>query len=200
MDAEQANRACCSNHILYVSSSSQMGMLALKTARLRLVAASAQLLRSELAGREAFGIELGATVPLSWPPPLYERQNIQWALDQLLREPSSQGWLTWFWVRNTEAKPLVLGLGGFKGKPGPSGVVEIGYNVLSDFQRQGFATEAVSALVEWALSHPEVAKVVAETLPQLPASVRVLRKCGFEFVGNGSDIEVLRFERKRANE
>jgi [ribosomal protein S5]-alanine N-acetyltransferase len=177
-----------------------MGMLALKTARLKLVAASANLLRSELAGREAFASELGATVPRSWPPPLYERQNIQWALDQLIREPSAEGWLTWFWLRNTEARPLVVGLGGFKGKPDPTGLVEIGYTVIDDYQRQGFATEAVSALAEWALNHQNVAKVVAETLLQLPASVRVLKKCGFEFVGNGSDIEVLRFERKRANE
>jgi ribosomal-protein-alanine N-acetyltransferase len=172
----------------------------LKTARLSLVAASASLLRTELVGREAFALEIGADIPAGWPPPLYERQNIQWALDQLIRKPSAEGWLTWFWLRNTGTKPLVVGLGGFKGKPSPFGVIEIGYTVITSFQGQGIATEAVTALVEWAFRYPEVAKVVAETLPELPASVRVLRKCGFEFVGNGSDIEVLRFERKRANE
>jgi ribosomal-protein-alanine N-acetyltransferase len=172
----------------------------LRTSRLTLVAASAELLGMELEDRETFGQALGAAMPASWPPPLYERANMHWSLAQLKRDPALHGWLTWFWLLNREPKPLVIGLGGFKGKPNASGAVEIGYNVLPEFQRQGLATEAVGALVEWTFRQPKVERVIAKTLPELPASIRVLRKCGFEFAGNDSDIEVLRFERKRGNQ
>lgn len=175
-----------------------MEPMATHTPRLTLVPANAVLLRAEMAGRELFGRTLGATIPSGWPPPLYERSNIQWTLTELDRDPDLEGWLTWIWLRKTETLPVAIGMGGLKGKPDNAGAVEIGYMVLPEFQNQGFATEAVGALVEWAFAHAEVMQVIAETLPELPASVRVLRKCGFEFVGNGSDIEVLRFERKRA--
>ena len=93
---------------------------------------------------------------------------------------------------------MAVGLGGFKGKPNEFGTVELGYSVMPVFQKRGFATEAVHALTEWAFTDPRVCRVVGETLPELPGSIKVLKKCGFEFVGNGSDIEVLRFERKRS--
>lgn len=70
----------------------------------------------------------------------------------------------------------------FKGLP-PTGAVEIGYGILDAFQGRGFATEAVSAAVEWALHQPGVRCVEAETDPENAASQRVLAKCGF--VANG---------------
>jgi len=40
--------------------------------------------------------------------------------------------------------------------------------------------------------------VIAETLPELTPSIGVLRKCGFELIGEGSEPGVIRFERTRA--
>ena len=40
-------------------------------------------------------------------------------------------------------------------------------------------TEAATGLVCWADAHPEVRMVVAHTLPELTASIRVLEKNGF---------------------
>ena len=156
------------------------------------------LLRAELEGPRALADRIHAEVPPSWPPPLYERSNIESALAQLRRDPSP--WLWWFWLKRPEKGerlPKIIGLGGFKGKPNQFGTVELGYSVLSPFQRRGFATEAVAALTTWAFQDPRVMQVVGETLPELTGSIKVLKKCGFEFVGNGSDIEVMRFERKR---
>jgi len=123
------------------------------------------------------------------------------AITQLRQDPAWCGWLAWFWLRKSARKdqlPTVIGLGGFKGKPNDLGTVELGYSLVSAFQRQGFATEAVNSLAEWAFLDPRVSQIVGETLPELPASIKVLIKCGFEFIGNGSDIEVLRFQRKRS--
>lgn len=59
------------------------------------------------------------------------------------------------------------------------GAAEIGYGVAEDYQGRGYATEAVSALTDWALSQPSVTCVVAETEASNIASQRVLGKAGF---------------------
>lgn len=59
------------------------------------------------------------------------------------------------------------------------GRVEIGYGLLPEYQGQGYATEAVIATVEWALSQLSVTAVEAETDPNNIASQKVLKKAGF---------------------
>jgi len=71
--------------------------------------------------------------------------------------------------------------------------VEIGYSVLPSFRVQGYATEAVERLVWWAFSHHHVVEVVAETLPHLRQSIRVMEKNGFTFQGPGSEHGVIRY-------
>ena len=65
-----------------------------------------------------------------------------------------------------------------------TGIVEIGYGILEDYQGRGCATEAVDAAVAWALHQPAVIRVEAETEPNNMASQRVLEKCGFSPSGN----------------
>ncbi len=59
------------------------------------------------------------------------------------------------------------------------GSTEIGYGIAEDHQGCGYATEAVSALVDWALNQPGVSCVTAETEASNIASQRVLEKSGF---------------------
>ena len=63
------------------------------------------------------------------------------------------------------------------------GIAEIGYGISEEYQNNGYATEAVKAVLEWAFAHPEVAAVEAETDPCNTASKRVLEKCGFALNG-----------------
>ena len=66
----------------------------------------------------------------------------------------------------------------FKGLS-PDGIAEIGYGLLPAFWGKGYASEAVSAVVGWALSQPGVTRIEAETDPDNAASQRVLEKAGF---------------------
>lgn len=63
------------------------------------------------------------------------------------------------------------------------GVTEIGYGISEKYQGYGYATEAVSALVDWALNQSYVYRIEAEAKESNIASIRVLEKCGF--VRNG---------------
>ena len=59
------------------------------------------------------------------------------------------------------------------------GNTEIGYGIEEDYQCCGYATEAISAIVDWALKQPGVTCVVAETEESNIASQKVLNKAGF---------------------
>ena len=58
-------------------------------------------------------------------------------------------------------------------------IAEIGYGIVEDYQGYGYATEAVSALADWALNRPGITRVTAETEESNTASKRVLEKSGF---------------------
>ena len=52
-------------------------------------------------------------------------------------------------------------------------------------------------LVSNAFSHVNVRRVISETLPELVASIGVMEKCGFKFIGDGSEEGVIRYELTR---
>jgi RimJ/RimL family protein N-acetyltransferase len=85
--------------------------------------------------------------------------------------------------------------------PDADGVVEIAYGVAPEYQGRGYATEAATALVEFALSDPRVQTVRAHTLPEPNASTRVLTRNGFRHLGEVMDPEdgrVWRWELRRS--
>ncbi len=167
-----------------------------KSRRLNLIAANTELIKRDIAGREHLAEALDVTVPQSWPPDLYGPSAMRYALSQL-DNAAEQSWSFWYLVTVEEPAQLV-GVCGFKGRPGQSGSVEIGYSVLKSFQRQGYASEAVARLVGWAFSHHNVTEVSAETLPHLVQSIRVLEKNGFVRTGVGSEAGVIRFAIRRS--
>ena len=64
------------------------------------------------------------------------------------------------------------------------GIAELGYGINDEYQGNGFATEAVKAVSEWALKQSNVTALEAETNEDNISSKRVLDKCGF--VPNGT--------------
>jgi len=115
-----------------------------------------------------------------------------------LRAPSDPDpWRFGFAVVHRQER-AVMGTGGYKGPPDASGMVEIAYGVAPAFQGRGYATEIARALCAYALESDLVRLLRAHTLPEPNASTRVLKKNGFEFVGEVDDPEdgrVWRWER-----
>lgn len=91
---------------------------------------------------------------------------------------------------------VLIGSGGFFDLGDGSWM--IGYSVLDAYQRLGYATEAVSALVAWAFQRdPSPRTIVATTYPELVASIRVLEKNGFHFDGPGDEPRTIRYVREK---
>lgn len=60
------------------------------------------------------------------------------------------------------------------------GEVEVGYAIEEDYQRKGYATEAVSAVCHWALNNLDLQKIKGIVAKKNIGSGRVLEKAGFE--------------------
>ncbi len=76
----------------------------------------------------------------------------------------------------------------FYGEPNEEGEVEIGYGTYSAYQGNGYMTEAVAALIRWALEQPGVKRILASTNKTNVASYSVLVKNGFEKVGESDEL------------
>ena len=87
------------------------------------------------------------------------------------------------------AKNMLIGTCGFKGKPTVDGVIEIGYEVIASKRNRGFAKEIANALVNYGFQDSRVKIVRAHTLPVENASVKVLQYCGLRFIGYDLDPE-----------
>lgn len=96
-------------------------------------------------------------------------------------------------IRQGEAYPLLLVrqedeaiLGGItlsnvRREPAQSGA--LGYWVGSGFARQGYMSEALSALSDFAFSTIGLSRLEAACLPDNAASRRLLERCGFKYEG-----------------
>jgi GrpB-like predicted nucleotidyltransferase (UPF0157 family)/RimJ/RimL family protein N-acetyltransferase len=84
-----------------------------------------------------------------------------------------------YWLLIIRDQSFGAGLIGFKGAPEIDGIVEIGYGIDAALRRLGYTTEAVRALVGWALAAPGCQAVTARTKKDNIASIRVLEKLDF---------------------
>ena len=87
---------------------------------------------------------LGATLPPEWPQPdLLDVLPLQAAAS-----PEAECFGVWVMVERDSGS--VVGDIGFIGPPDEAGSIEVGYSVIPDRRRRGYATEAAGAIVEWA--------------------------------------------------
>jgi [ribosomal protein S5]-alanine N-acetyltransferase len=167
--------------------------------RLQIVPATPELTRAALDGPHQLAAGLGAAVPATWPPEYLDAPALNYTLDRLSEGPEQSGWWLHFIVLEGDGgETTLIGSGGYKGPPSADGTVEVGYGIVSDQRRKGFASRATRELVARAFAFSPVRRVIAETLPELTPSIGVLRKCGFRLIGEGSEPGVIRFELTRA--
>jgi RimJ/RimL family protein N-acetyltransferase len=140
-------------------------------------------------------------VPDEWPPEILA-DALPLFLEWIEAAPEQAGWYVWYAMMRTsreasemlagDARDLLVASAGFKGPP-HDGTVEMGYSVLPRFQGQGYATEMVHALIDWAFSQPGLMRIVAETAEDNVASQRLLLRLGFKRDGQAVEPGHLRF-------
>lgn len=164
---------------------------------IRLLEATAASVRAALdKDHRTFASLIGARIPTSFPPDLLDDDALRWTISTI-EAPGYNPRYGMFWIiGDVDETPTLVGVAGAKGKP-TDGRVEIGYGVVAEYQRRGYATRATRSLVDRAFLDPAVTTLVAETLPDHAASIGVLEKCGFELVGAGSEPGVIQYALRR---
>lgn len=152
--------------------------------RINLVNATFELLNTAIEDPPAFGRLLGATIADDWAgfPEALPAVRALYA-----ENPGENPWGTLFFVE--ESPRALVGWGGYKGRPSPDGVVEIGYAIAPACRGRGLATEAVAQMVRRAFADPAINAVDAHTLGHVDPSTRVLEKAGFQQIGEKQDPE-----------
>jgi ribosomal-protein-alanine N-acetyltransferase len=124
---------------------------------------------------------IGSAIPEDWP-----RADLLDVLPmQAAAEPAEEPFGVWLMIeRDTNT---VVGDIGFMGPP-DGGVLEIGFSVVPDRRRRGYASEAATALVDWAFRDRTIREIVARSDAENEASRRVLVAAGFTPVSHGRAI------------
>lgn len=111
----------------------------------------------------------------------------QYRLKQLETDPGSAPWVAQAAVAEPEG--VVVGYAGYHGSPDESGMVEVGYTVGPQYQRQGFGRAILAALLRRAADEPDVRTVRASISPTNAASLATIAGFGFVQVGEQWDEE-----------
>ncbi len=175
-------------------------MSVLVTKRLELVPVTVSLVEAVLVGDRARTEEiLGAACPVAWPNRALIERAFYASLDLIRRDPTRRLWGDRVMITR-DGPRRVVGSVVFHGAPDGDGTVEVAYGVEEDSQRKGYATEATSTSVEWALEQPGVHCVRAATPPWHVASQKVLERCGLARVGERESPlgDLWEYERRRS--
>lgn len=152
-------------------------MEGIATSRLILVPFTLPLLEAAAANRrEQLTEMLQARLPNSWPSPGVREYQLPDQIGRLQSDPAQLPWLGRLILHREPAQ--VVGCINLKGPP-DRGRVEIGYEIEPEFRRQGYATEAARALIDWCTGKG-VREIHARVLPENAVSVHMLRRLGFE--------------------
>lgn len=103
-------------------------------------------------------------------------------LQGCIADPKNRIWYSMWVMELKEKTGIIVGDFCFKG-PSKNGMVEIGYGLREGFCGNGFMTEAVKAISEWALTQENVNIIEAETSDDNEKSKNILLKVGFKFSG-----------------
>ena len=173
----------------------------LQSDRLTLVASTAGHVRTELEAPKRLAVLLEAAVSPGWPSGEYDRDAMEFFLSRFEEGgESAEGWYGWYAVGSGRdfKKRTLVGAGGYFGPPAADGIVEVGYSVLPEWQRRGYASEIVGLLAKHAFTFPEIIRIIAHTAADNFGSIKVLERCGFLLVGSGVEAGTLRYECLRA--
>ena len=120
-------------------------------------------------------------------PPFLLTEDWLWRIrrDQIEQRPDDEPWVAWLALRDGE----VIGHSGFHGPPDEAGEVEISYTVLPDLRGRGLAGELLDALLDWCRARHDVRSARAGISPDNTASLALVRRRGFERVGEQVDEE-----------
>lgn len=174
------------------------------TARLRLVPFKLTIVQAAMNGNAELARVLGVTVLPDWPDEEFS-QGLPEIAEILSKSPLQREW-GWGSLVIQQAENLLIGYVMVKIIPdipdpagAPTGALEIGYQIVPSYRRQGYGSEATKAILDWTLRQPSVQKVTAGCDADNIASKRLLEKIGMQHTETRGKGTVLVWELSRSS-
>lgn len=155
--------------------------------RLDLVTMSLELMEALLRGDlESARREVAYRIPSDWPQVMKSVLNFRVPIART--QPETLPLLLRAMVLRADSE-VVVGRLGFHGPADDDGMLEIGYEVFPAYRRQGYAREAVIAMLRWAQRDAAVLRFRATVSPDNEPSRNLIAGLGFIEVGSQWDDE-----------
>ncbi len=150
---------------------------------------SADFIEAVLEGRQAAAETMESLkLPPGWGSGEDDGRILRRRLKQMREDPSLQPWLARAMVMRTPDRTMT-GFINFHGRPDSRNAVELGYTVVPEFRRRGYATEAVKGMMDWVVREHGVTLFIVSISPDNAPSLAMARKLGFAQVGTQMDEE-----------
>ncbi|MGB3639982.1 MAG: GNAT family protein [Rivularia sp. (in: cyanobacteria)] len=157
------------------------------TKRLYLVPFTLELVKAAIIGNDELATLLSVQISPEWPDEELS-QDLPFIADILdSKNPLYQKWAKpkqWGSLIIHKSENTLIGKAGIKVIPdetgSPTGSTELGYSIVPSYQRQGYASEAAKALIDWGFSQPDIQTITAGCNSDNIASKRVLEKVGMQ--------------------
>lgn len=154
-------------------------MLSVQGERLTLVANDAALAQLQMEDLRGFYARLGALEASTWPPEPFDAEGLGWVRSSLQTDPDGVGWYGWVLLADAgEGRKKLVGAAVLAGRPDFDGEVELGFGLLPEARGQGFSSEAVKVIVDWAMANG-ASRIVAHFAAADESNARTLERCGF---------------------
>lgn len=138
-------------------------------------------------------VTAGSLLGVPLPPQLLNHNHpLEHDLRQLLQDESYAPWASRAIILKTEMR--VIGLIRFHSrpvaqtsKPYRENAAEMGYEIYADYQRQGYAREAITGVMQWATNTYGIHRFIAAVSPENTASLDLVQSFGFMKVDEEMD-------------
>lgn len=148
----------------------------LETERLILIPFTIAICRNLVNNDFSDLIKLGLKKGKSWPDEDVI-ETLPRIINNLLRVEAPTGFESWMIIKKDTLE--IIGDAGFKGYNYAIQNVDIGYGIIKEERRNGYAEEAVRALINWAFSTELTKEITANCLAGNNSSINLLKKLNF---------------------
>ncbi|MTI48406.1 GNAT family N-acetyltransferase [Sporosalibacterium faouarense] len=155
-------------------------MLVIETKRLKIIPLDLRQLKISLNDRASLAKEISIGICSNKLDEIMKRVY-KVSIKRIKEDPNNYLFYT-NWIIVDKEKNHEVGSMGIKGIPNEKEEIEIGYGIEEEFQGNGYMTEALQGLVNWAFGQTKhkIKFVIACTVDYNKASQNVLIKNGFE--------------------
>ncbi len=112
----------------------------------------------------------------SWPD-IDVIETLPKIINNLSKVEGPTGYESWMIIKKDTLE--IIGDLGFKGFNEEEENIDIGYGVIIEERRKGYAEEAVSAIIKWAFLNEIVKEITANCLAENSSSINLLNKFNF---------------------